>query len=298
MPLITKAAREAASQSGSDDVKKRLMYVDRCHVIRLNTVTDMGGQRVSEVVTERGPIPVSPDAKVIIALGTVESARLALLSFGSDGRTGRNLLVHLRSNVDIRVPRAALSALPVTAKALEAAALFVKGRHEFKKPDGSSDGFGHFHFQITASGFAAGGTDSEAELLKKIPDIDTFDAHKNATDATVVITIRGIGETQPKQDSDFGNSVTLDLNPQQNDEFQTRRAFVNIQLSARDNELWNAMDKASDDAARVFANGHNIDVIKNGQVIQASVDPNVLPTILPYKFRRERVGRRDGLGTT
>src|SRR5712691_1321798 len=39
VPLITKAAREAAGQSGFDDVRKRLMYVDRCHVIRLNTVT-------------------------------------------------------------------------------------------------------------------------------------------------------------------------------------------------------------------------------------------------------------------
>lgn len=299
VPLITKAAREAASQSGSDDVKKRLMYIARCHVIKLNTVSDMGGLRVSEIVTERGPVPVSPDAKVIIALGTVESARLALLSFGTDGRTGRNLLVHLRSNIDIRVPRAAFSGLPATAQALEAAALFVKGRHEFKKPDGSSDGFGHFHFQITASGFAAGGTDSEAELFKKIPDIDTFDAHKNATDTSVVLTIRGIGETQPKQDNDFGNAVTLDLDPQQNDEFHTRRAFVNIQPSARDNELWNAMDKASDDAAKVFANGQNVDVIKNGQVIATNVDPNMLSTILPYKFSDARgIGRRDGLGTT
>jgi len=85
----------------------------------------------------------------------VESARLALLSFGTDGRTGRNLLVHLRSNIDIRVPRAAFSGLPATAKALEAAALFLKGRHQFTNPDG----IGHFHFQITASGFSARGTD-------------------------------------------------------------------------------------------------------------------------------------------
>ncbi len=299
VPLLTKAAREAANQSGNDDVKKRLMVVPRCHVIRLNTVNDVGGRRVSEIVTERGPVPVSPDAKIIIALGTVENARLALLSFGSDGRTGRNLLAHLRSNVDIRVPRAALSALSATATALEASALLVKGRHGFKKPDGSPDGVGHFHFQITASGLGARGTDSEAELFKKIPDIDTFDAHKNATDTNVVITIRGIGELEPKRDNDFGNSVTLDLDPQQADEFQTRRAFVNIQPSPRDGELWNAMDKASDDIARVFANGHKIDVIKNGQVIAPNVDASSLSTILPSKFSdASGPGRRDGLGTT
>ena len=110
-------------------------------------------------------------------------------------------------------------------------------------------------------------------MFKKIPDIDTFDAHKNATDTHVVITIRGIAEEEPKQDTDFGNSVTLDMDSQQNDEFQTRRAFVNLQPSARDGELWNAMDKASDDVARLFANGKKIDVIKNGQVIAAGVDP-------------------------
>ena len=121
-------------------MKKRLMVVDRCHVIRLNNVNDAGGQRVSEVVTERGPLPVSPDAKVIIALGTIESARLALLSFGGDGKTGRNLIAHLRSNVDIRVPRAALASLPAAGEGARSLGAVVKGQHQFKKPDGSPDG--------------------------------------------------------------------------------------------------------------------------------------------------------------
>lgn len=298
MPLLTKAAREAVNQAGNppDDVKKRVMVIPRCHVIRLNTVSDVGGQRVSEIITERGNIPVSPDCKVIIALGTVESARLALLSFGSDGKIGANLMAHLRSNVDFRVPRAALTALPATAKALEAAALLVKGRHQFKKPDGSPDGVGHYHFQITASGLSANGTDSEAELFKKIPDIDTFDAHKNATDTHVVITIRGIGEMQSNNSA---NNVTLDLNPQQNDEFQTRRAFVNLHPEPRDSELWNVIDTASNDVARIFANGHKIDVIKNGSVIRTGADVSELSTILPFKFSdASGPGRRDGLGTT
>ena len=296
VPVLTKAAREAFNESGGDDVKKRVMVVPRCHVIRMNTVVDAAGQRVSEIITERGLIPVSPDAKVILALGTVENARLALLSFGSDGKIGTNLMAHLRSNVDFRVPRAALANLPAMAQALEASALLVKGRHQFKKPDGSPDGFGHFHFQITASGLGSSGTDSEAELFKKIPDIDTFDAHKNATDTHVVITIRGIGEMQS---NNAGSNVSLDLDPQQNDEFQTRRAFVNLQPTGRDLELWNAMDTASDDVARIFANGNKIDVIKNGSVIRNGVDASLLSTILPFKPSDSNgPGRRDGLGTT
>ena len=77
---------------------------------------------------------------------------------------------------------------------------------------------------------------------------------------------------EPKNDNDFGNSVTLDLDPQQKDEFQTQRAFVNIQPSSRDYELWDAMDKASDEVAKIFANGQKIDVIKNGKVITRSID--------------------------
>ena len=261
VPLLIKAAREAADQSGGDDIKKRLFVVPRCHVMRLNAVNAVGGRRVTEIVTERGTIPVSPDTRVIIALGTVESTRLALLSFGADGKIGTNLMAHLRSNIDIRVPRAALASLPAAAKALEASALFVKGQHQFKKPDGSPDGVGHFHFQITASGLGADGNNSEAELFKKIPDIDLFEAHKHATDTHVVITIRGIGEMEPNNGS---SNVTLDLNNQQNDEFQTRRAWVNLQASARDMELWNAMDKASDDVAHIFGGGLEFEVFTPG----------------------------------
>ncbi len=299
VPLLIKAAREAATQSGFDDVKKRLMVVPQCHVIRLNTVNEAGVQRVTEIVTERGTVTVAPDAKVIIALGTVESTRLALLSFGSDGKIGRNLMAHLRSNVDIRVPRAALASLPAAAKALEASALFVKGRHQFKKADGSPDGVGHFHFQITASGLGKNGTNSEAELFKKIPDIDSFDAHRHATDSHVVITIRGIGEMQRKPDGDFGNSVTLDLDAGQNDEFGARRAFVNLQPGIRDRELWDVMDGASNVLAKVFAGGGKIDVLKNDKVLAQGVDPNQLSAILPFKFSdASGPGRRDGVGTT
>jgi len=304
VPLLIKAAREAYTESGGDDVKKRVMIVPRCHVIRLNTVTDAGKRRVTEVVTEQGPVPVSPDARVIIALGTIESTRLALLSFGSDGKIGANLMAHLRSNVDIRVPRAALAALPATAKALEASALLVKGEHQFTNPDGAPDGVAHFHFQITASGLGAGGSNSEAELFKKVPDIDTFDAHKHATDSHVVITIRGIGEMQP---NNAASNVTLDLNPQQNDEFQTRRAFVNLQAGTRDLALWDAMDKASDDVAHVFGGGLEFEVftpqgVKKAKPASGGQPRTDLKTLLSYTPNNDpnpaNRGRRDGLGTT
>jgi choline dehydrogenase-like flavoprotein len=217
---------------------------------------------VVTIKTNLGDITVPAGAKVIIALGTIESTRLALVSFraipqAAYNRIGTNLIAHLRSNLDIRIPRTALASLPATATALQASALFVQGQHQFKKPDGTPDGIGHFHLQITASGLGALGNNSEAVLFKKIPDIDTYNAHRNANDTHVVITIRGIGEMQPQNPD---NRVTED--PEM--EFGVPRVLVRIAdprnptqqannpLSAKDFLLWQAMDQAARDVATVF----------------------------------------------
>lgn len=238
------------------------MIVPKCHVIRLQTAQDGADVRITRVDTNQGSIDVPPQAKVIIALGTIESTRLLLDSLralppAAYGRIGANLMAHLRSNLDIRIPRSALAALPAAVKALQASALFVKGRHTFA---GSSD-VGHFHLQITASGLGARGGNSEAELFKKIPDIDTYEAHRNANDSHVVITIRGIGEMQPQNP---GSRVVLDPGVQEIDELGVQRGLVSIAdprdpavrtanpKAARDFELWNAMDQAAKDVAVAF----------------------------------------------
>lgn len=298
-PLLIKAARSAYSEAPNDDVRKRLMVVPRCHVTRLNVVNEPdGGQRVDAVLTEHGVIPVSPDCKVIVALGTIESTRLALLSFGEDGRIGANLMAHLRSNIDFRVPRAAFAALPPAIKALQSSALLMKGQHKFG--DGT---FGHFHFQITASGLDDINTNSEAELFQKIPDIDSVNQHLHADDSHIVITIRGIGEMEPNNPN---SNITPDRNPMQTD-FGERKAFVNLKPSPRDMELWEAMDKASDDLAAAFANGQKIDIIvRNAGIIKArGVDATTYKAVLPHQVPDPTTGqminnpdRRDGLGTT
>jgi choline dehydrogenase-like flavoprotein len=229
---------------------------------------------------------------VIVELGTIESTRLAFLSFAdipNANLLGRNLMAHLRSNVTIRVPRSSLPGNGQLPQELMASALFVKGRHTH--PDNS---VGHFHLQITAAGLGNLGTDSEAELFKKIPDIDTFDAFANANDQSVVITIRGIGEMQPDNPA---NQVRLDP---ELDEFGQPRSFVSLPdptqsatpQSQKDVALWGAMDRASDEVAKVFANGSDFEIFtSNGPVkVQANND---LRAVFPYT-----PGRRDGIGTT
>ncbi|HEU5217901.1 MAG TPA: hypothetical protein VFU23_04540, partial [Gemmatimonadales bacterium] len=151
-PLLMKAARAAQVESGGDDVRKRLMVVPYCHVKSLEVATSSGPSKVSStgqpldlssrtvtsVTTNLGSIPVPPGGIVVVALGTIESTRLALRSFRGGPHAdliGRNLMAHLRSNLTIRVPREALGISPATRE-LQASALFVKGRH--RHADGTS----------------------------------------------------------------------------------------------------------------------------------------------------------------
>jgi choline dehydrogenase-like flavoprotein len=300
VPMLLRTARLAQQQSGGDDVKKRLMVVPNCHVKRL--ITSKG--RVTAVQTSAGDVVVPDAGVVIIATATIESARLAQLSFGgipNDTLPGTNLMTHLRSNLTIRIPRTSVSTLAATVTELQASALFVKGRH----PLSGTPAAGHFHLQITAAGLAPLNTDtnSEAELFKKIPDLDGFDQFRGVTDDHIILTIRGIGETHPMNTDTF---VRLDPEP---DEYTVQRAFVGLAdpndaaqrasnaVTARDFDLWNAMDRATDDVAKVFADNlpfKVLDADKNWHDVLPTTD---LSTVLPYTFASIG-GRRDGLGTT
>lgn len=257
MPLLITASRQAQAETGGDDKLKRVMVVPNCHVTRLQTAVDQGVGRVTAVQVGGGTtIPVPDRGVVVLAAGTIESTRLALLSFGGTlgyDLIGSNLLAHMRSNYTFRIPREALHALPASPRNLQASALFVKGRKTHG--DGTT---GYFHLQITAAGFKGLGTNSEAELQQKIPDIDTIDNFRAIDDDHVVITLRGVGELQPGNPA---NRVTLSADT---DEFGTPRAFVQMgnprdpaqpgqtAQTANDRDLWDAMDKTSDDVRQVI----------------------------------------------
>jgi choline dehydrogenase-like flavoprotein len=253
VPILMKASRMAFSESGGDDVKKRLMIVPHCHVTRLITGRTQGGLNVLAIETNQGIIPVQAAAPVVIACGTIESTRLVMLALDGEpvpNLAGNNLLAHLRSNLTIRIPRTALAGLSPAIRALQAGALIVKGRH--RHGDGT---LGHYHLQITAAGLGPMGTDSEAELFKKIPDIDTFDNFRNASESHIVITMRGIGQMETQVS---GNRIALDPEA---DEFGARRATVSIAPTQKDLALWDAMDKAADDVANIFAAGSAMELL-------------------------------------
>jgi hypothetical protein len=237
----------------------------------------------------------------VIALGTVETTRLALTTFQKSlsgraaQRMGTNLIAHLRSNLTIRIPRAAVAAnLPPTViNSLQCSALLVKG----KAANGRT-----FHFQITATGLSKLGTDSEAELFKKLPTLEHFENMLRATDDTVVITIRGIGDMTPRNpdsfislsatDTDFGRPkavVTL------GNAKATPQQFPGSAETNNDRATWDEMDAVSDKIALIFAGNEPFEILPNvNSVIPVAAGTTAQRLALLAAFKN----RRDDLGTT
>jgi hypothetical protein len=136
VPELIKVARVAASETGGvgtdADARKRLMIVPRVRVLDVITETQsdnwvrVTGVRVKDIdglekVISLAAPPNGNQSAVVVALGTIESTRLALntfkdsLSSRAAQRMGRNLIAHLRSNLTIRIPVTSLTSLPSSA---------------------------------------------------------------------------------------------------------------------------------------------------------------------------------------
>jgi hypothetical protein len=306
VPLVVRCAREAQfeverllNEDGSegDNTKKRFMIVPRIVVTKLETAPALNGEvRVTKVRARRREpsgaevpldIPVENGANVVIAMGTIESTRLVFDSFPGLANVGTSFMAHLRSNVVIRIPRTSLPAgLP---SELQSSALFMKGAHTFE-----DDSLGYFHLQITSAGLDNLTDDDHVELFMKVPDIDFYEDVLEADDQHVVITIRGIGEMEPDNPASHITRVSDSL------------VRATIVPSARDEELWTAMDTASDQVARVFAAGQPFEIRKaDGSWKQVAFNANLQDDAnLPLTFKDLKPGethipgRRDRLGTT
>ena len=302
--LLLRAARlsraDAEAQARGDEEainrRRRFMVVPNAKVIRL----ERESTRIARVVTNQGTIDVVPGAHVFLAAGTIESTRLALHALpNANGRIGRNLMAHLRSNLTFRIPRSALPALP---NELAVSALFVKGITT--RGDGTK---GHFHIQVTASGVGKLDAGSEAELFKKIPNIDELDRFLDLTDEYVVVTLRGIGEMVGDRDSaDPQNRIRLDtMGPQGPFDYGTPKAQVRLEVQPKDGadprgtkdlELWNAMDAATEEVARMFAADPSVI-----QYLQTPPDSALrwwAPTPPPIDWRRDTLGSTHHEGGT
>jgi hypothetical protein len=315
VPGVIRAARIASAEADGVgavvDARKRLMIVPDCHVQELLTQTQAEnwvGVTGVRVWQNGGSvdIPLAPQrnggqSAVVIALGTVETTRLALTTFQQSlagraaQRMGTNLIAHLRSNLTIRVPKKSVEAnLPPTVfTSLQCSALLVKG----KAANGRT-----FHFQITASGLNELGVDSEAELFKKIPTLEHLEAMLRANDKTVVITIRGIGDMTPRNAESFIDLSTLET------DFNRPKAVVHLSNAKatpqefpgsvetkNDRKTWDKMDAVSDKIALIFAGDEPFEILPdaaNAVPVPAGTNAQRLAVLAAFK------NRRDALGTT
>ncbi|HJU05039.1 MAG TPA: GMC oxidoreductase [Nitrospiraceae bacterium] len=271
VPLMMAAARQAANDAlkTGDQVlnnsRKQIMIVPNCHVTRLQTLpvgADRGDiKRVVTVETNQGAMEVAHNAAVILAMGAIEDARLALDSFQgirSYGHIGKNFMAHLRTNTHFRVPRnieigGKKIFASISRDELEISAIQLRGR--IHQPDTTQ---GHFHLQVVASGVPNGKGNADVEIFRKVPDIDQFEMFRQTKDEEVAVAIRGIGEMAPNNEK---SEVILDP---EKDEFGVQRAFVRINndfdrqkpairnLIEKDVTVLNAMVKATNDVLKLF----------------------------------------------
>jgi hypothetical protein len=267
-PIFTDAVRETTTDP---DAVRRLFIVPRAHVVKLQNSDGVINSIEVYVNGQQNFLPVTPDCMVVLALGTIESTRLALESFPTP-QMGRNLMAHLRSNLTVRIKRSVFGALP---NALTPAAALVRG----------SAGGRRFHLQVTA--VAADTANSESTMWRMVPDLDLLGNLLASQDfEKITITFRGIGEMVGDKNATNTNPATgwIDLSPYEYDEFGMRRAYVNLPTTNDDMTLWNAMDQASLDLAQAVAGDpSNIEYFYDGTWHSA-----------PPAFNKVR----DGVGTT
>jgi hypothetical protein len=236
--LLIEASRDASNQP---DSQRRLFVVPNAHVTRIHTA---GGAACSIDAVVNGTLqslPISPNCPVILALGTIESTRLALVSFPtSPGNPagelmGRNLMAHWRSNIFVRINRNGFDPSNILPPAVQTAALLVRG----------STAQGKFHLQVTASADRLG--NSDALLFRMIPDIDLLDATlANQTADSISIGFRGASQLFGDQTTSIPNPSGrwINLSPHESDEFGVPRAYVQLTTTPDEDSLADAMETA------------------------------------------------------
>jgi GMC oxidoreductase len=236
--LLAAACREAAKVL--DNRQRRLFVVPKTHVIRLVTRGGVVTEIQAWVNGELKLLPIGPTCSVVLGAGTIESTRLALVSFPTSSNPaselmGRNLISHVRTNAFVQIPRTTFDPNGTLPTLLQTGAVLVRG----------STRQGKFHVQITAS--ADVGLNSDALLFSMIPDIDQLDAIlANQKSGTISITLRGesqmIGDTTSPVPN--ANGRWINLSPFEPDEFGVPRAFVQFTTTPGEEALANAMNAA------------------------------------------------------
>ncbi|MDX3224956.1 GMC oxidoreductase [Streptomyces sp. ME19-01-6] len=246
-----------------------------CHVAGLQA----SGGKITAIDTSRGRLRVPDRAVVVLAVGTIENARLVL---GANGlphaaRPVHHLTTHLRSNLTVRVPFPFDSSRG-PAHAWGAAALHARGacRH----PSGPDT---RFHHQITAYGVGSLPEEVARRLYSDTPryDVEALDRMLRIPPRYLVVTLASVAEMAAEG---TGEVSLLD----ERDTFGARLAYVRLSPGPADQRTWDSMDRSADTVVRTLLGDGRIEVLRSGRFVPVAADR---PTaVLEPEERREPPG--------
>jgi choline dehydrogenase-like flavoprotein len=241
--ILISAVREDA-QRGPDPAIRSLMVVPHANVTRLQNdgaqVTGIelfvNGQRRTLAAGNE----LKSTFKVVVASSTIEATRLALNSFPVDGM-GSNLMVHLRDDITLTVPRSALTTAPRAS--LETGTLLIRG---------SVPGVGGraFHLQVLAA--SSLDADPDVHVFAQVPDLDLLnDVTAKQSPDRIRIVFRAVGETigdrsvtPPDGPKDLNKKwVNLTKDPDNLEFSNVPRAWVNLPETDDDGKVRTFMNQ-------------------------------------------------------
>jgi hypothetical protein len=269
LTLLMSALRNAQGTTSGNtpserDFNRRLFLVPDAHVSRLQvgTVFRDGTQADGPAVTGielfasgvRKVLLIKPTCTVVLALGAIESTRLALESFptaphreNQDEIMGRNLMAHLRFDFPFQVDRAAFAAW---VSANTGSTLRDKLQTASFHVQADTDD-GRFHLQVYGTGDNSG--NPEGLLYRMIPDPDVARrlADQQSPD-TINLIFRACGEMKADRGTPVRtpNTSWIDLasRADRDELFDHARAFVNY-ADQSGAGIWGRMRRACVDLA-------------------------------------------------
>jgi len=264
LTLLISALR--STKNDNDDKKSGIFLVPHAHVSKLvvpqirKDGADTEGYRVTSIQLTADGAPktltIGPSCTVILALGCIESTRLALESFptaphrGGDELMGRNLMAHLRFDFGFNIDRNDFrdwfnqnNNNKVLSDNLQTAAFHVQ----------ANTNEGRFHLQVYATGTEFGG-DGEGLFYKMIPDAELAQQlADDQTENTIKVIFRACGEMRGDRTAkvyDPGtNWIDLAKSPADQDtQFGHGRAFVHYEDQSNA-PIWKLMRDACEGLA-------------------------------------------------
>jgi hypothetical protein len=257
--------------------KRRLFVVPNARVWKLGKQ----GAQVTEVFfdlngkTTPTSVRLGSTGTVILANGTIEATRIALLDLELKNKTGipkaENLMAHLRSNFAAKLPRTALkvfdSAFPDKPPAgeQELAAFIVRGDDQTRDR--------RFHFQIIVGSINPKDPNPPGEnaddlvpqgpedlMWQMVPDIELVDELMNGRDDNVIVVVRGVGEIGGVNTKiGKGTSrVEISSDAGTGDPRSIKNAKITMELNSEDLLLWKEMDLAAVELLRQIAGAHPV----------------------------------------